>query len=95
MSQTGARATTGARSLLQAANHAFEEAKVHEETKKETKTEPLSLEPHANKQDESNKKPSADSIAAKRDWCVSQMTPNFFATPTAGNPKEPSVEALD
>ena len=64
-----------------------------EVTKKETKTENLSPNPPS--QQEENKKPSADSIAAKRDWCVSQMTPNFFATPTPGNPKEPSVEALD
>ena len=64
-----------------------------EETKKETKTEALSGD-SPGKLDE-NKKPSPDSIAAKRDWCVSQMTPNFFATPLPGNMKEPSVEALD
>lgn len=102
LSQTGARATTGARSLLTAANQAAIQEKekkekdasapqVKEKTESKSSTEPLS--PDAPKNDD--KKPSADQIASKREWCISQMTPNFFATPTPKNSKEPSVEALD
>jgi len=102
LSQTGARATTGARSLLTAANQAAIQEKekkekesnspqVKEKTDSKSSIESLNSDPPKPE----DKKPSADQIASKREWCISQMTPNFFATPTPKNTKEPSVEALD
>lgn len=99
LSQTSARASTGARSLLSAANQTAiqnEEKKGAEpqvKEKTETKSTVVPLTSEAPKPDE--KKLSADQVASKREWCISQMTPNFFATPAPGKSREPSVEALD
>ena len=101
LSQTGARASTGARSLLQAANQTVKEEKIKAETKPDGVTETEKTEKktkiEAVSGDQPDNKPKAtpDSLAAKREWCRSNMTPNFFATPTANKAKEPSVEALD
>ena len=104
MAQTGARASVGARSLLTAANQALEEKKDTETTQTTDKitgaienkmTEKTStkekLEPKNTKSEE--KKVNPDAVAAKREWCISQLTPNFFATPNKA--KEPSVDALE
>ena len=106
MAQTGARASVGARSLLTAANQALEEKKETTSSNTQTtdktsgaienkKTEKTStkenMDQTINKKEE--KKVSPDAVAAKRDWCISQMTPNFFATPNKA--KEPSVDALE
>lgn len=86
MAQTSARASVGARSLLTAANQAMNEEKKDTsavptpassaaaagaiENKKVDKSTLIeSLSPDPPKTEE--KKPSADSIAAKREWCIS------------------------
>ena len=48
------------------------------------------LEPKTKNEEKKN---NPDAVSAKREWCISQLTPNFFATPNKS--KEPSVDALE